>query len=299
LKPASNSFALLLPVLAVIGSIVSLCVGSSFAKKLFSTIGPQGATSLRVSFAAIILLLIWRPWRLAMSRREAKEIVLYGVTLGLMNLLFYMAISKLPLGIAIAIEFVGPLALAMYSSRKLIDFVWIGFAVLGLALLLPFRQGANSLDLIGVCYALGAAVCWALYIIFGKRAGRGHAGQVTSLGLMIAAFVVLPFGVVRAGAELLNPALITTGLAVGVMSSAIPYSLEMFALKRLPKQTFGILLSMEPAVGALAAFFVLGETLTILQWFAVGSIIIASVGCTIGISGDDAPLADADGVAPV
>jgi inner membrane transporter RhtA len=288
----------LLPVLAVIGSIISLCVGSSFAKRIFADVGAEGATALRVTFAAIILLSIWRPWRLSLSSKEAKSIFLYGITLGSMNLLFYLAISRLPVGLAIAIEFIGPLALAIFSSRRAIDFVWIAFAVLGLGLLLPFKPEAGSLDLLGVAYALGAAVCWALYIVLGKRAGRGHAGQVTSLGMTIAALVALPFGIARAGMQLINPEYLGVGLAVGILSSAIPYSLEMYALTRLPKQTFGILLSLEPAVGAIAGLLVLGEVLTLWQWMAVGSIIVASAGCTVGVKGQDPPLTDADGVSP-
>ncbi len=288
-----------LPLLAVLGSIISLCVGSSYAKHLFSQIGPEGATALRVGFAALMLIAVWRPWRLPLSVADARAIGLYGVTLGAMNLCFYMGISRIPIGVAIAIEFIGPLALAIYSSRRPMDFVWIAFAVLGLAFLIPFKAGADRLDPIGLCYVFAAAICWALYIIFGKRAGKGHAGQVTSLGMSIAAIIVVPFGVTRAGGELLNSTYLMLGLMVALLSSAIPYSLEMYALKRLPKQTFGILLSLEPAVGAISGWIILNEILSPSQWFAISCIIVASIGSTIGLRrNNETPLADADGIAP-
>jgi inner membrane transporter RhtA len=260
------------------GSILSLCVGSSYAKTLFPVAGAEGTTVIRLAFAAALLLALWRPWRRPLSRRDASTIARYGVVLGIMNWLFYMAIARIPLGIAIAIEFTGPLVLAIVSSRRALDFVWIGFAVLGLGLLLPLHESAAGLDPIGVMYALGAGVCWALYIITGKRAGNLHGGQATSLGMLIATLVVLPVGFGQAVTALLNPSLLAVGLVVGILSSALPYSLEMVALKRLPKETFGILLSMEPAVGALAAWVILGEMLTLLQWLAIGCIIVASVG---------------------
>ncbi|MBO9539453.1 DMT family transporter [bacterium] len=272
-----------MPVIALFGSLVSLTVGASFAKHLFPVLGAEGTTAYRAVFAAILLLAIWRPWRLPLSAKDARTIVLYGAVTGLMNLLFYMSIARIPLGVAIAIEFTGPLAVAMAASRRALDFAWIGFAVLGMGLLLPLTEGSGTLDPVGVGFALGAAVCWALYIVFGKRAGQIPGGQATSLGMLTAALVVLPFGVARAGTALLDPALMLAGLGVGILSSAVPYSLEMVALKRLPKQTFGILLSMEPAIGALAALVILGEQLTLLQWLAIASIIVASIGSATSI----------------
>lgn len=271
-----------LPIAAMMGSILSLCVGSSFAKTLFSVAGPAGTTVIRLAVAAAILMAFWRPWRWPLSRRDAGTIALYGVVLGVMNWLFYLAIARIPLGIAIAIEFTGPLVLAIIASRRALDFVWIGFAVLGMGLLLPLDARASSLDPLGVMYAIGAGVCWALYIITGKRAGSFHGGQATSLGMLIAMLVVLPAGFGQAGAALRDPSWLGVGLAVGILSSAVPYSLEMVALKRLRQETFGILLSMEPAVGAVAAWIILGERLTLLQWLAIGCIIVASVGSAKG-----------------
>lgn len=205
----------------------------------------------------------------------------YGVALGGMNLLFYLSLRTLPLGIALAIEFVGPLGVALWASRRALDFAWIGLAALGLGLLLPLGQGATALDPTGVVCALGAAACWALYIIFGQQAGRLHGGQAVSLGMNIAALTVLPFGVAHASAALFSPSLVLVGLGVAILSSALPYSLEMVALQRLPKQVFGVLLSMEPAVGALAALVLLGEQLSAVEWIAVGCIVLASVGATL------------------
>lgn len=289
-----------LAVLALLLSIISLCVGSTFAKLLFAQLGPEGATVMRVGFAALMLLAVWRPWRLSLSRRQAGLIVLWGLILGAMNLLFYKGISTIPIGVAIAIEFIGPLALAVFTSRRALDFLWIGFAAVGMFLLSPFATGGVSgLDPVGVSYILVAAVLWALYIIVGKQAGRGHAGQVTSLGLVVGGIVVLPFGLSHMAPAVANPSLLLAGAVVAVMSSAIPYSLEMFALKKMPQQTFGILLSMEPVVGALTGLFMIGEVLTPLQWLAITCIITASVGCTVGLRHqEDVPLVDADGIAP-
>ncbi len=272
----------LAPALAILASIVSLTAGTSYGKQLFPLVGAEGTATFRVVYAALILVAVWRPWRMKLSLPDAKAISLYGATLGLMNLMFYMSLETLPLGIAIAIEFTGPLTVAVISSRRLIDFVWIGFTVLGLFLLLPITPGAGPISAAGIGYALASAVLWALYIIFGKRVAHIHAGQSTSLGMVVAAMVVMPVGIFHAGAKLVNPMLILSGLALSVWSSALPYTLEMFALKRLPRNTFGILLSMEPAVGAVAGLLILGEKLSILQWLAIGCTIIASVGSSVG-----------------
>ena len=280
----TSRFAPLVPVLAVLGSVTSLAVGTSYAKQLFPLIGAQGTSALRVGFSALFLLLLWRPWRWHTSRADGAAILRYGLALGVMNLLFYMALRTIPFGIAVAIEFTGPLAVAMLSSRRGIDFVWVGCAVGGLLLLLPLN-GGPALDLAGVLYALGAAACWALYIVFGKRAGHLHAGHSVSLGLLAASLVVVPVGVAHAGMALLEPKILLAGCVVAVVSSAIPMSLEMMALKRLPKETFGILISMEPAVTALWALLLLHERLGGLQWLAIGCTVLASVGSTMTARG--------------
>ena len=285
----------MLAVLALMGSMASLCIGTSFAKSLFDAVGAQGTTALRVGFSALILLIAWRPWRWPLKGADARAIALYGAALGATNLMFYMSLRTVPLGLAIAIEFTGPLAVAIASSRRAIDFLWIAFAVIGLLLLLPLREHAGNLDPVGIGYALAAGVGWALYIIFGQRAGNAHGGQATSLGLLMASLVVFPFGFAHAGTALFSPALLLAGLAVGVLSSAIPYSLEMVALKRLPRRTFGILLSMEPAMGALAGLVMLHEQLSATQWLAIGCIIVASIGCTATAGARRPAKADARG----
>ena len=261
--------------------MLSLCVGTSYAKSLFAAVGAQGTTALRVGFSAATLLAVWRPWRFPLSRKHAIAIGCYGAALGFTNLMFYMSLRTIPLGLAIAIEFSGPLTVAVASSRKPIDFVWIGFAVIGLLLILPLGSHLGHLDPTGVLFAFGAGVGWALYIVFGQRAGNAHGGQAVSIGLGVAALVAIPFGVAHAGRMLLSPAILASGLFVGILSSAIPYSLEMVALKRLPRRTFGVLLSMEPAMGALAGLVLLHEQLDAKQWIAVGFTIVASVGCTV------------------
>lgn len=267
------------PFLAVLGSVTALGIGTSWAKHwLFPVVGAQGTTAVRVGFSALLVLLLWRPWRWHLSRADARAVMLYGAALGGMNLMFYMSLRTLPFGLAVAIEFAGPLAVAIWSSRRAVDFVWVALAIAGLGMLLPLGLNGSTLDPVGVFYALGAAVFWGLYIVFGKRAGHLHAGHSVSLGLLVAALVVVPVGVVHAGAALLSPAVLLIGVAVAAVSSAIPISLEMMALKRLPKEAFGIMISMEPAVAALVAMALLGEHLSVVQWLAIGCIMAASMG---------------------
>ena len=275
----ASPFQRFIPFLAVLGSVTALGVGTSWAKQaLFPVVGAQGTTAVRVGLSALLMLMLWRPWRWRLSRADAKAVVLYGAALGAMNLMFYLSLQTLPFGLAVAIEFAGPLAVAIWSSRRAVDFVWVALAIAGLALLLPLGLSGSALDPLGVLYSVGAAVFWALYIVFGKRAGHLHAGQSVSLGLLVAALVVVPVGVAHAGAALLSPSVLLVGVAVAAISSALPISLEMMALKRLPKEAFGIMISMEPAVAALLALVLLGERLDTVQWLAIGCIVAASMG---------------------
>ena len=272
----------LIPILAILGAVTALGIGTSWAKhSLFPVVGAQGTTAVRVGFSALLLLLFWRPWRWALSGADARTVALYGAALGAMNLCFYMSLRTIPFGIAVAIEFAGPLAVALFSSRRPLDFLWVLLAAAGLALLLPLGHDVSTLDPAGVLFALAAAVFWATYIIFGKRASHLHAGHSVSLGLFVAALVVVPVGVAHAGGALLSPAILATGLGVALISSAIPISLEMVALKRLSPQAFGIMASMEPAVAALLALTLLGEYLDAIQWLAIALIIAASVGSSV------------------
>jgi len=279
-----------LSVAALVAGMVSLQCGATFAKSLFPAIGAAGTSALRVGFSALILIAVWRPWRRCLPAREAGWIALYGSALGLMNLLFYLALARLPLGPAVAIEFAGPLAVALIASRRRSDFLWIGLAVIGLMLLLPIAT-TDGLDPVGVALDLGAALAWALYILFGQRAGRVDGGQAVSLGMFTAALVAAPFGVAEAGASLLAPEILLSGLAVAIMSSALPYSLEMVALRRLDRKSFGVLMSLEPAVAACAGLLLLGERISAVQWLAIGLVIAASVGITVGSRRSAPPVA--------
>lgn len=272
-------------MLAVLGAITALGVGSSAAKQLFPVIGAQGTTALRVLLSAIVLVLLWRPWRWPLTSVDAASVVPYGLSLGGMNLLFYLSIRTIPLGLATAIEFLGPMAVAVLTSRRPVDFLWVFVASVGLALLLPFGHDVRSLDSAGVLYALGAATCWGLYIVFGKRAGHLHAGHSVTLGLVVASILVLPFGIAHAGTALLDPQVLVFSLGVAVISSAIPVSLEMLALKRLSHDTYSIMVSMEPAVLALIALPMLDEQLSIIQWLAIACTMFASIGSTLTARG--------------
>lgn len=279
----SSPSSSLIPFLAILGAVTFLGIGTSWAKhSLFPLIGAQGTTAVRVGLSALVMLLVVRPWRRWPSRRDLAVIGCYGAALGAMNLLFYMSLQTLPLGVAVAIEFSGPLAVAIYSSRRSVDFIWVLLAIAGLYLLLPIGFGSGvdigALDPVGVMYVLLAAVCWAIYIVFGKRVSHVSAGQSVSLGLAVAALVVIPVGVAHAGSALLSLTVLGVGLGVAILSSAIPISLEMIALQRLPRHAFGIMISMEPAVSALLALGLLDERLTAPQWLAIGLIVGASMG---------------------
>lgn len=280
---SKNSWNHWWPVLAVLGSVTALGVGTSLAKQLFPLVGAQGTSALRVGFAALMLVCIWRPWRWSLNRQQALALLSFGVALGGMNLMFYMALRDIPFGIAVAIEFSGPLAVAIYYSRRAVDFVWLALAIVGLALILPFGANAASLQLspVGIACAVGAAICWALYIVLGRRLGNIPSGQAVSLGLLCAAFVVVPFGVAEAGTKLLTPSILLFGIMVAAISSALPYTLEMMALRRLPPATFGIALATEPAIAAFMGMMLLSENLTLMQWAAIACIMAAAMGSAI------------------
>ncbi len=207
----------------------------------------------------------------------------YGVVLGTMNLMFYMAIRTIPLGIAVSLEFSGPLLVSVLSSRRAIDFAWIVLAILGLLLLSPPLHSAHPLDPVGVAYALGAAACWALYIVFGQRAGGELGTQATALGTLIAACLIVPVGIVHAGGALLRPSVLLAAIGVGVFSSALPFSLEMIALTRLPARVYGTVTSLEPAVGALMGLLFLGQMLSVQQWAGIGVVIAAALGAATSV----------------
>jgi inner membrane transporter RhtA len=267
-----------LPVLAIAAAMVSTYAGAAFAKHLFPLVGAEGVVALRVGLSSLLLAAFARPWRALPSRADLPNLLLYGLTLGCMNLLIYRAFARIPIGIAVSIEVMGPLAVVLLSSRRARDFMWVACAGFGLWLLLPLRAGVGStaaLDPAGVAYAAGAAVCWALYIVFGKRASQAAGSGTVAWGMLAASVFIVPIGAVYAGPALLSPFVLAAGLAVAVLSSAAPYTLEMIALRKLPRRVFGILVSSSPAVAALAGFLVLGERLDIGQWTGIGLVILA------------------------
>lgn len=277
-SPARNRAAAnLAPYAAMLGAILTLVIGTSLAKQLFPLVGAEATSGYRVGFAAILLLLIWRPWRTRLATRDLLAVAQYGAVMGLMNLSFYMALRTIPLGVAIAIEFLGPLTVALLLSRRLVHFGAVGLAVAGLALLLPIRATGSTLDPTGVAYALMAAICWGLYIVLGKRASHLHSGHAVSLGMATAALIVVPVGIYSAGADFFTLHFMLVGLGAAILSSAIPYSLEMVALKHIPPRNFGVLVSIEPAVGAIAGVLLLGEMLSAVQWLAIMLVVGASV----------------------
>ncbi len=292
-KP-SNIAPLLFPLGLLIIAMISIQSGASLAKSLFPVVGAQGTTALRLIFASLILLLVLRPWRARLTAKSLRTVTLYGISLGSMNMLFYMSLQTVPLGIAVALEFTGPLAVALWASRKLIDFLWVALAVIGLLLLIPVGESSTSIDLVGAGYALGAGACWAAYIVFGQKAGADNGIQTAALGVTIAALFIAPIGVVHAGAALLDVSLIPAALGVAVLSTALPYSLEMVALTRMSARTFGTLASLEPVFAALSGLIFLHEDLSLTQWLAIGAIIVASIGATLGSTPTKPQLVPAD-----
>jgi inner membrane transporter RhtA len=266
------------PALVLLG-IVSVQVGSALAKQLFGAVGSFGTVSLRLFFAAAVLWLFWRP-SVRVSRRTWTVVLSYGLVLGLMNLCFYLALARIPLGIAVTIEFLGPLAVALAGSRRWLDAFWAVLAAGGVVLLM---EGGGDLNLVGVLFALAAGTFWGLYILVGAALGnRTTEGSGLALGMAVAAVVAVPFGVVESGTALLQPWVLVAGLGVALLSSVIPYSLDLEALRRIPPRVFGILMSLEPAVAALVGLILLQESLHWSQWIAVLCVVAASAGATRG-----------------
>jgi len=278
---ASTRNTTLAPIGALLLALGSFSFGASLAKGIFPIIGAEGATALRLIVAAVILTIAFRPWRFDL-KADWMPLLAYGITLGTMNLTFYKSLETIPIGIAIAIEFMGPLGLALFTSRRRIDLLWIAFAVVGLALLLPLDGVTKALDWHGVLWAIAAGALWVAYILFGKRAGRTLGTAAVASGMIVGALLIGPLGIASAGMHLLDWRILGTGLLIGLFSSAIPYALEMVALRQLPANTYGILCSAEPAVGALMGFVFLHQILTPPQWLAIALVVLASIGAAWG-----------------
>lgn len=277
-SPASSLYPIFLMMIAM----ACMPSGAALAKSLFPIIGAQGTAALRLLFSALLLLAYFRPWRVRLTASGWRVVFIYGVSLGMMNLLFYMSLRTIPLGIAVALEFTGPLTVALLSSRRLADFCWIMLAAAGILLLIPRGAEVHTLDPAGMLLALGAGLCWAIYIVFGRRAGLHHGTQTVALASTIAMLVVMPVGLAQAGTGLFALDVLPWALGVAVLSSALPYALEITVLSRIPVRVFGTLLSLEPVFAAFSGLLFLRESLSLTQWAAIVAIVAASIGITVG-----------------
>lgn len=274
------STATLPPIPAILASMVSVQGGAALAKGLFPALGPTGTVGLRVGLSAAMLLAAFRPRLRAVTAEQWRAVIPYGVVLGVMNLVFYQSLARIPLGLAVTVEFIGPLAVAVLGSRRPVDVAWVVLAAAGIALITPWVGGGA--DAAGLLLALAAGGCWAAYILLGGRLSRMLAGgAAVATGMGIAACVAVPAAVVTGGFARLTPGRFAAGIGVALLSSAIPYTLEMSALRDLPARTFGILMSLEPAVAALAGLLFLHEVLSARQWLAVAFVVGASTGSTL------------------
>ncbi len=266
------------PTVLVLAGVASVQVGASLAKTLFDEAGPGGTVMLRMVFSALVLAAIWRPPLRGRVRREWVLIVAFAVALAGMNFSFYEALDRLPLGVAVTLEFVGPLGVAVAGSRRALDLLWVALAAAGI-LLLADLGGDGGADALGVILALTAGGFWAAYILIAARVGQALPGGAgLTLAMVLASALLLPVGVADAGSALLEPEVLAVGLGVAMLSSAIPYSLELEALRRLPAHVFGVLMSLEPAMAALAGLVVLGEMLGAREIVAIGLVVAASAG---------------------
>ncbi len=281
--------SILVPVLLITLGMVFTQTGASFAKMLFPLVGAAGATALRLTLAALVLLAVFRPWRHKLDSKQWRAVLLYGGAMGAMNLFFYAALEHIPLGIAVALEFTGPLAVALFGARRALDFFWIILAVAGFALLLPWAGTDSDISPLGIILALCAGACWAGYIIFGQRAGTGGGAHIAALGVATAAVIAMPFGAFSAGTTLLDTSILPLALAVALLSSAIPYALDMVALPHIPARLFGILMSGQPAFAALSGLVLLHETLAAPQIAGIAAIMAASIGATLTIARRNKP----------
>jgi inner membrane transporter RhtA len=265
------------PVGMVLGAVTAVQFGAGLAVTLFADLGPVGTVLLRVGFAAIVLVIAWRPRIRGLTRREWELAAAFGVSLAVMNGLYYLAIDRIPQGVAVTFEFVGPLGVALAASRRGLDVVWAAMAAGGVALL---GGGLGpSLDALGVVFALGAGAAWAAYILLNARVGQAFAGgQGLALAMVFGTAILIVPGVIDAGGSLLDPDLLALGFGVALLSSVIPYSLELEALRRMPARVFGVLMSLEPGLAALAGFLVLGQDVQPVEAFAIALVVAASAG---------------------
>src|SRR3954465_7069811 len=274
----------------VLLAVASLQVGAAFAVELFDELGPAGAAFGRNAFAAMILVAIWRPRVRGRSAADLGVAIAFGLALGAMNLCIYEAMDLIPLGVAVTFEFIGPLGVAVAGSRRPLDLLWVALAAAGILGLADYSGG--SLDPVGVAFALAAGALWAAYIVLSQRTGAVFpGGSGLAIAMVAGAVLVAPFGIADAGADLLQPELFGVLIAVAIASSVLPYSLEIEALRTLPRRVFGALMSLAPALAAVAGFVVLGQDLALRDWIAIGFVVIASAGASLSAARGSAPAA--------
>lgn len=278
LKAAPHLQALILLFIAM----VSMQSSGALAKVLFEHFPVLTISAMRLLMGSLILAIIFRIWQVNFKQIKWSAIISYGVALAGMNALFYLSIERLPLGIAVSFEFIGPLSVALFHARQKFDFIWVGLAVLGLVLLFPFDQAAHRLDPIGIALALGAGACWALYIIAGQKPSGVSGNHTVCLGMFVGMLCLMPIALFSGmSATVFQPSNLIYFIALAILASALPFSLEMIALRNLSALSFGTLMSLEPAVAAFSGFIFLGEQLLWTQWLALATIISASIGCTM------------------
>lgn len=278
---ATNNQNLTSAIIMLMLAIISIQASASFAKVLFETQDTIVVSTIRLLLGSFILGLIGKIWTIQFKKAQWRPLIFYGLALAGMNGFFYLSLSKLPLGIAVSFEFIGPLSLALYHAKQKIDRIWIGLAILGMILLFPFSEASQSFDLLGVVYAIVAGAFWAGYILSGQKKSGLSSNQTVCLGMFIGTLVLLPFAMFSGTLiHIFEPELLISFFILAVLSSAIPFSLEMVVLKRLPPLVFGTLTSLDPVFAAISGVLLLKEHLLWSQWFALTIIIIASIGCT-------------------
>ncbi|GCE22579.1 threonine transporter RhtB [Dictyobacter kobayashii] len=280
LQPSSTFMKGIPPQVFALLAMFCTQMGAAVGKSLFQSIGTVGTTFLRLGFAALLLLLFWRPNIRQITRKQLGLMIIFGIAIACMNSAFYIAINRIPLGIAVTLEFVGPLGVALLQSRRLKDLIWAALAATGIILLAPL--GTTNIDLLGVIFALIAGIFWGVYIIFNVQVGRAFVGgQGLALSMLVSACVIAPFGIITGGPAVFTPHILLIGLAVSALSTIIPFSLEMEALRRLPSRVFGIFMSIEPVLAAMIGFIFLRELITVRDIIAMFLIITASIATSL------------------
>lgn len=294
MRPHGAATVSAFPFAVTLVTIFCFEAGAALTKGLFPRLGAVGAVTVRMFFGTVFLWAMWRPWRGALTGRQALAVLAYGVSLGGMSLFFYLALARLPLGLTLSLEMTGPLTLALISSRRLLDIVWVAIAATGLLLLLPLSDSIKGLDPHGILFAVSAGIFWAFYIVAGQKAGASlPQGRAIALSMAISTLVVAPFGLFQAGPALFDRSILPIALLSGLFATAIPYSLDLFAMSRIPARLFGLLMSLAPVVGALVGLVMLDERLTPLQWGAILCIVTATGGSSLseGVTRSRRPLA--------